>query len=229
MVAPRADIDATGSQTETGVRVAGAWLVVGSVIWVPALALHPPLPPDMGDFMERVADTGTRWVVAHWLAAIALSIFALASLIVLAATSRLTRGGLGITAWALLPVAALWVSTTAVAEATVISSSAVSGDVVTFAAWDAFAEGRAMGFLGIALAVTLIALSEARAAQAAVPDSVAWIGVAVGVVAFVSWLLGRPVLGLGIGGPLFVVSAVVMGLWIFWFGVGLVRASSRAR
>jgi hypothetical protein len=218
----------TRSHTETGLRVAGLWLAVGSSVFVPALAFHPPLPTETAAFMEQVAETDTRWVVVHWLAAAALTIFALTSLIVLAARSRLTSGAIGLSAWALLPVAALWISTTAVAEATVISSSAISGDTATFEAWDAFAEGRAMGFFGFALAVALIAVNELRTARPATPVWAAWIGAAGGVAGFASWLLGRAVLGFAIGGPLLVLSSVAMGLFLLYLGASLARWPEQA-
>lgn len=230
MIETRVAPDTATFHTNSAVRTAGIWLIIGAAIWVPALALHPPLPSETAEFMERVAEVDNRWVTAHWLAAISLSIFALTSLIVLGARSWLTRDGLGMTAWALLPVAALWVATAAVAEATVISRSAISGDIETFRAWDAFAEGRAMGFLGLALAISLIAANELRArGEAALSSLEAWIGVIAGAVGIVSWLLGRPVLGLAIGGPLFVLSAVAIGVWLFWFGVCAVRSSSSPR
>jgi hypothetical protein len=220
--------EATRSHTETGLRVAGFWLVIGSAMWVPALALHPPLPTGTSAFMERIAEAGTRWVVVHWLAAASLTIFALTSLIVLAARSRLTRSAIGMSAWALLPVGALWVSATAVVEATVISRSAISGDATRFEAWDAFAAGWGMGFFALALGVALIAVNELRTARSGTPVWASWIGAAGGVVGFASWLLGRAVLGFAIGGPLLVTSSVAMGVFLLWFGAGLARRPARA-
>lgn len=206
-----------------GIGVAGSWLVMGAILWVGSLALHPPPPPDLAEFMALVADTGTRWVVVHWVAAVALSIFVVTSLIVLTARSRLTRGGWGLSAWAVLPVASLWVMTTAVAEATVISRAADAGNMAMFEGWALFAEGKAMGFMALALAVAAIAASEARSPGAATPAWAAWIGVAAGLAGFMGWLLG-PVLRIAIGGPIFVLSSVVLGLWLLWLGVGLIRS-----
>lgn len=214
----------------SAIRTAGGWLVAGAIVWVLSLAMHPPPPPGTAAFMNLIAATGLRWVVVHWLAAIAMSIFVVASLLVLTSRSRLTRDPLGRTAWAVLPVASLWVITTAVAEATVIADAAAAGDLATFEIWHAFAEGSAMGFLAIASSVGLIALNEARQARhtrAATPTWAAWAATVAGAVGVTGWVLG-PILGIPAGGPMFVISSVAFGLWLLWFGIGLVRARPAA-
>lgn len=175
--------------------------------------------------MALVADTGAHWVAVHWGAAVALSTFVVASLMALTARSRLTATGWGLTGWAVLPVASLWVMTTAVAEATTLSEAAAAGDAATVEAWHHFAEGKAMGFMAIALAVAAIAANEARTTAHATPAWAAWVAVVAGGTGFAGWVLG-PVAGIGIGGLLFVASSVVFGLWLLWFGIGLVRSTS---
>lgn len=64
--------------------------------------------------MATVAGAPTRWTAAHWASAIALSSFAIAGLIVLTAGSRLTRHWGTMSAWAVLIVGALEVTTAAV-------------------------------------------------------------------------------------------------------------------
>lgn len=226
MAQSEGDDETTGRPSGANtIRTAGGWLVAGAIVWVLSLAMHPPPPPETAAFMDLIADAGLRWVVVHWLAAIAMSIFVVASLLVLTSGSRLTRAPLGRTGWAVLPVASLWVITTAVAEATVIADAAAAGDLAIFEMWHAFAEGSAMGFLAIASSVGLIALNEANQARhtrAATPAWAAWVAVASGSVGAAGWVLG-PILGIPAGGPMFVISSVAFGLWLLWFGVGLVR------
>jgi len=126
--------------------VAGSWLALGSLFLAVALVFHGPLATDMDTQMKLIAEGATRWVVVHWAAAAALSLFAVAGLVVLGAASRLTQGWWTTTAWAVLPLGALWTLTTAVAEATAVSGAAVSGNKAMFEAWWAFAEGKATGF-----------------------------------------------------------------------------------
>jgi hypothetical protein len=89
-----------------------------------------------------------------------------AGFVVLAAASRLNQGAWTTTAWAVLPVGALWTLTTAVAEATVVAGAAVSGNTAMFEAWWAFSEGKATGFIFLALAVAVIAGNETRTPRA---------------------------------------------------------------
>jgi len=203
-------------------RAAGAWLAIGSLLLVGALVFHGPLAPDMDVQAKIIADGATRWTVVHWVAAAALSLFAVAGLIVLAATSRLTQAWWTVTAWAVLLVGAFWTLTTAVAEATAITGAAVSANRAMFEAWWSFAEGKATGFLFLALAVAVIAGNDARTPSAATPPWASWTAVVSGLGAVVGWALGvwldiRP------GNLIWLVSSLVMSLWILWFGLALVR------
>jgi hypothetical protein len=58
--------------------------------------------------MQMIADGSLRWSIVHWTAAAALSFFAIAGLVALAAGSRLTQDWWTLSAWAVLPVGALW-------------------------------------------------------------------------------------------------------------------------
>jgi hypothetical protein len=118
--------------SQTGLRVAGSWLALGSLLLAVALVFHGPLATDMDTQTKVIAEGATRWVVVHWVAAGALSLFAVAGLVVLASDSRLRQGWWTTTAWAVLPVGALWTLTTAVAEATAVAGAAVSGNRAMF-------------------------------------------------------------------------------------------------
>ena len=115
--------------------------------------------------------------------------------------------------------------TTAVAEATAGSHAATSGNQELFEAWWEFSEGKGNGFAALALAVSVIAATEAQNADGVKPAWVAWIGAAVAVVSFIGWALFSWV-GIGIGGPIWLVSSLAMCLWLLWFGTMLVRTKA---
>jgi len=153
------------SHTEIGMRVAGAWLAAASVLLIVTFLGHGPIHPDLGQQMKDISHGMSRWVIVHWIAAVSLSLFAGASLVVLTTGSRLIESWWALSAWALLPVGALWTMTTAVAEATVVANAATANDVARFEAWWAFAEGNANGFMALCLAVAVIAANETRSDQ----------------------------------------------------------------
>jgi hypothetical protein len=68
------------SDTDTGIRVAGAWMAIASVLLAGVLVGHGPIHPDMSRQMEVIADGSIRWAIDHWAAAAALSLFAIAGL-----------------------------------------------------------------------------------------------------------------------------------------------------
>ena len=213
--------------TNVPVRVAGTWLAIASSMLIPAVILHGPLAADMGDQMQMISGGATQWTVVHWLSAAALSLYAVAGLIMLSSASHLTRGWWTMTAWAVLIVSALWTMTTAVVEATVITRAAVSGAREMFEAWWAFAEGKASGIAFLSLAVAVIAGNEARSPERAVPAWSAWIGMATGIAAFTGWALGRW-LGVELGNFLWFVSLVLTSVWTLWFGLALMRSRVNA-
>jgi hypothetical protein len=213
------------SEADKRTRIAGAWLAVSSVILALVFVFHGPISPDFGGQMKSIADGSLRWSVVHWAASAALSFFAVASLIVLTANSRLTDSWWTISAWAVLPIGALWTASTAVAEATVIFQAAVAGNREVYEPWWMYAEGRANGFAGMALAFTAIALNETFVVCPATPHWAAWIAAAAGTLSFAGWVMGSW-LGLAFGAPIWVLGSLVMSLWLAWFGVSLARVEA---
>jgi hypothetical protein len=212
-------------RSDTAMRASGAWLALAAIILAVALIFHGPIAPDNSVQMQSIADGSLRWAVVHWAAAAALSFFAIASLIALTAGSRLTQEWWTLSAWALLPVGALWTVTTAVAEATVIYDAAVTGNHAIYETWWMFAEGKANGFAAMALAFSVIAANEARAVDGVTPFWASSIAAAAGVASFAGWVLGMW-LGLAFGAPIWVIASIVMCLWLVWFGLSLVRVES---
>lgn len=208
------------SHTDTALRAAGAWLAVAAILLAGVFVGHGPIHPHMGTQMERIADGPVLWAVVHWAAAASLSLFAVAGLIVLTARSRLTEEWWTISAWAVVTLGALWTMTTAVAEATVVAGAAAAGDLAVYEPWWAFSEGKANGFMFLALSMAAIAANEARASGAAVPAWSCWIAVAAGLGAFVGWPLGMW-LGFAPGSLLWVAGSLVMAVWTLWFGLAL--------
>lgn len=209
--------------TSTAVRVAGTWLALASSLLITALVVHGPLAPDLSHQMKKIADGAMAWSVIHWVSAASLSLYAVTGLIVLTSGSRLTGGWWTMTAWAVLTVSALWTMTTAVVEATVVTSAAVDGAKEMFEAWWAFAEGKATGIAFFALAVAVISGNEAHSSEQAVPAWSAWIAMVSGVASFAGWALGRW-FGVDLGNLLWVVSSVLMSVWTLWFGLALMRS-----
>jgi hypothetical protein len=212
------------SHANIGTRVAGAWLALAAIILAVALVFHGPVAPDHGVQMQHIADESLlRWAIVHWAAAAALSSFAIASLITLTAGSRLTQTWWTLSAWALLPVGALWTVTTAVAEATVIYNAAVVGDRAVYELWWMFAEGNGNGFAVMALAFSAIAVNEARMEGGVTPFWASSVASVAGLASFAGWALGMW-FGLPFGSPIWVVGSIVMCLWLIWFGLSLALA-----
>lgn len=209
--------------TSTAVRVAGIWLAIASFLLIAALIVHGPLAPDLSDQMKEIADGAMAWSVIHWVSAASLSLYAVTGLIVLTSGSRLAGGSWTMTAWAVLTVSALWTMTTAVVEATVVTNTAVAGAKEMFEAWWSFAEGKASGIAFFALAVAVISGNEAQSSERAVPAWSGWIAMVAGVASFAGWALGRW-FGVDLGNLLWVASSTLMGAWLLWFGVALMRS-----
>jgi hypothetical protein len=205
------------------IRVGGTWFAVASFLMIVVLVLHGPISPDLSEQMAKVSGGVMRWSVAHWIAAAGLSLHAVAGLVILTSQSRLTNGWWTTTAWAVIPIAALWTLTTAVAEATVVSDAARSGNKEVFEAWWAFAEGKANGFSFLALAVALIAGNEAQSGERATSAWSAWTAMVAGVVSFTGWALGMW-FGVRLGSVIWVISTILMSAWGVWFGVALTRS-----
>lgn len=208
------------SHTEAGLKAGGIWLAAGALILVLVLLFHGAPSPDIATQMQYIANEPSRWAVVHWGAALSLSLFAVAGLIVLTAGSLLTQDWRTISAWAVLVLGAIWTMGTAMTEATVVAGAAAVGNREVFEAWWAFGEGQANGFAFLALAVAVIAGEEISSGRHTTPPWAAWIGAIAGVGAFVGWVLGSW-LEFGPGSLLWLVSSLVMCLWLVWYGVGL--------
>jgi hypothetical protein len=206
-------------------QAAGAWLAVASVLLATTLVVHGPPEPIVSDQMTIIASSSTRWVAVHWMAAAAVSSFAVAGLIVLGAGSRLTESGWTLSAWAVLPVGALWTLIAAVAEATAVTHAAVTGNETSFAAWWTFSEGMGNGFAALALCVAMIAGNEMQTVERATPKWAAGVAVFAGLASFMGWALWSWI-DLGFGAPIWLASSILMCLWLLWFGTGLVRGET---
>ncbi len=212
---------------DTRVSVVGAMLAIGSLLLVVGFVLHPPPAPNPAEFMATIAENPTRWVAAHGLTAISLSVFVIAGLIMLTSGSRFTQHWWTVSAWAVLIVSALWTTTAAVVEATAITQAAIADDVATFEVWTAFAEVHSAAFLFFVLAAAVIAGHEARSAYQTTPVWASWFGAVAGVGAFGGMILVF-VLGIALGGLVWLASTIVMSMWLLWFGVALVRSRDTA-
>lgn len=207
------------------IRVGGAWLATASVSMIVALVLHGPIAPELADQMIRIGDHHVAWRLAHWLAAAALSFYAVAAVVMLTSRASLIRGAWSLSAWGVILVGGLWTLNTAVAEATVLSAAAVSGRAEMFEAWWAYAEGNANGFAILALALAVIAASDARGAPGATLRWAAWAAAAAGVGAFAGWALGMW-FEVGVGKLLWLACSILMSAWSAWFGAALVRSQA---
>lgn len=224
MAPPTQETDSRSTpNVDMRIRAGGAWLAMAALAFVVGLLLHSPPSPNPSEFMATIAGAPTQWVAAHWLSAIAASLFVIVGLIILTAESRLTHNWWTLTAWAVLIVGALWIVTAALVEATVSTAAAVEGDTATFETWQLFAEAHAAAFVAVAVPIALIAVNEARNGPETTPVWASWIGAAAGVVAGVAFVL---VLGIGIAaaGIIWIASTIVMSLWTLWFGVALARS-----
>ncbi|MDX1673855.1 MAG: hypothetical protein R3314_03540 [Longimicrobiales bacterium] len=89
--------------------------------------------------------------------------------------------------------------------------------------WWEFAEGKGHGFAFVALAIAVIAGSDARSRTGVTPAWSAWAAVVAGIGSFAGWVLGTW-FGVAVGDPLWVAASMAMCLWTLAFGVGLNRA-----
>lgn len=146
-------------------------------------------------------------------------------LVVLTAGSRLTENWWTITAWAVLPIGALWTVTTAVAEATAIADAAASGKTETFQEWWAFAEAMGSGITFLALAVAVIAGNEIWSSERVVPVWSAWTAMIASLASFAGWAVGMWI-GIGLGNLVWQISTLLMTVWTLWFGLALARSQT---
>lgn len=200
-----------------GNGTAGLWLGAGASLLIIALVFHGPPDPDLSVQMQHVAEGHTRWALVHWSAAVALFLISGSGFLKL--IDQNTGGspaGLR-SAWLVLALGALLTVSTAVSEATVVSAAANAGDKATFVSWEKFSGGMANGFFALALATALIALAEARSDASRMPVWSCAAGTIFGVLSAVGWSLGEH-FGIGIGGPIWLFSTLLMCVWLAWFG-----------
>jgi hypothetical protein len=196
---------------------AGLWLGAGASLLIIALVFHGPPDPDLSVQMQHVGDGHIRWALVHWTAAVALFLISGSGFLNLIDqnTSGSPRGLPS--AWLVLALGALLTVSTAVSEAAVVSAAASVGDKATFVSWWEFSGGMANGFFALALASALIALAEARSDASRMPVWSCAAGAIFGVLSAVGWSLGEH-FGVGIGGPIWLFSTLLMCVWLAWFG-----------
>jgi hypothetical protein len=196
----------------------GIWLAAGTVLLATALVFHGPPDSDLSVQMEHVAEGHTRWATVHWTAAVALFLISGASFLNLATNVKVQRSPILSSAWVVMALGALTTFTTAISEASVVATAAEMGETAAFVTWWAFAAGMGNGFWALALATALIAYHDARDVNAILPHWGAAAGVVFGVLSATGWTLGEQ-LEIGIGGPIWLISSILMCLWLAWFGV----------
>lgn len=197
-------------------RTARLWLGSGAALLTAALVFHGPPDPDLTIQLHHVADGSNRWAIVHWTAAVALFLFSGAAFLTLLASAAGEKVAGHPGAWMVMALGALATVTTAVSEASVVSVAAQAGDQTAFDTWWAFSSGMANGFFALAIAVGLIALSEFRSDARHLPRWTAAIGMVAGFLSALGWCLGEQ-LGIAIGGPIWLISTLVMCLWLIAF------------
>jgi len=207
----------------TTTRTARLWLATGAALLSSALVFHGPPDPDLTVQLHNVADGSHRWSIVHWTAAASLFLIsggAFLSLLGHAAGESLP-GHPG--AWMVMALGAMATFSTAVIEAAVMAQAAHAGDQATFDIWWAFSGGMANGFFALAIATGVIALGAARAGLRGMPLWSATLGAAAGFLSALGWTLDEH-MGVWIGGPVWLISTLVMCLWLVWFALAGLRA-----
>ncbi|MCG6882920.1 MAG: hypothetical protein LJE62_04100 [Silicimonas sp.] len=212
--------------TET-TKTARLWLATGAALLSAALVFHGPPDPDLTVQLQHVADGSHRWAIVHWTAAISLFLISGSAFLVLLgrAAGERVPGHSG--AWMVMALGALTTFTTAVTEAAVVSEAAHSGDQSAFDTWWAFSGGMANGFFALAIATGFIGLAALRSEDRELPAWAAALGAAAGFLSAFGWSLGEH-MGVWIGGPIWLISTLLMCLWLVWFGLAGLAAKGRA-
>ncbi len=202
----------------TTTRTARLWIGMGAALLSVALVFHGPPDPDLSVQLHNVADGSHRWSIVHWTAAVSLFLISGGAFLALSgrAAGETLPGHPG--AWMVMALGAMATFTTAVTEAAVVAEAAHHGDQATFDIWWAFSSGMANGFFALAVATGFIALAIARAGNREMPRWVAAIGSVAGFLSALGWTLGEH-MGVWIGGPIWLISTLVMCLWLVWFGL----------
>lgn len=211
------------SKAVTRIRVGGAWLAIAAIAFIASLLLHARPSPDPNEFMANIAAAPTQWMIAHWVAAISSALFVIVGLIMLTTDSRLTDKWWTLTAWAVLIVGSLWIMSTALIEATVVTVAAVEGDTATFVEWQLYGQALALSFVLVSPALASIAYNEARNGPETTPVWASWIGVLAGIVAGLAFFL-LIAIGIPMAGVVWIPTTILTALWVLWFGVSLARS-----
>jgi len=203
---------------QTTSTTARLWLGTGASLLSLALVFHGPIDPDLTKQLHKVADGSHRWAIVHSGAAVALFLISGSAFLTLVARAagETVAGHPG--AWMVMALGALTTFTTAVAEATVVSGAAHHTDQATFDTWWAFSSGMANGFFALAIATGFIALAQLRSGASDMPRWAVRIGTTSGFVSAIGWSLGQH-LGIWIGGPVWLVSTLVMCLFLAGYGL----------
>jgi len=206
-------------------RTARIWLGAGGALLTAALVFHGPPDPDLTGQLHNIADGTHRWAMVHWTAAVALFLLSGAAFLSLVGSATGDRLPGHPSAWMVMALGALTTVTTAVTEASVVSVVAHVGDQTAFNTWWAFSGGMANGFFALAIAVGMIALAEARSDDRQLPQWAAAVGTAAGFLSALGWCLDEQ-LGIAIGGPIWLISTIIMCLWLIAFSfAGLTDAA----
>jgi hypothetical protein len=208
-------------------KPAGVWLAGGTLLLATALIFHGPPDADLSVQMQNIADGHDRWAAVHWTAAVALFLISSASFLNLATNAAVSNSPLLSSAWVVMALGALTTFSTAVAEASVVAVAADRGDTAAFMTWWAFASGMGNGFWALALATALVAYCDAREEGGILPRWAATSGVAFGILSAIGWTLGEQ-LAIDIGGPIWLISSLLMCLWLAWYGLASLSIGGRA-
>ncbi|HZD26808.1 MAG TPA: hypothetical protein VE631_11140 [Alphaproteobacteria bacterium] len=196
----------------------GVWLAAGTLLLAAALVFHGPPDADLSVQMQKIADGHGRWAAVHWTAATALFLISGASFLNLVLNPRVRHSPILSSAWMVMALGALTTFSTAVTEASVVAVAADRGDTDAFMTWWAFSGGMGNGFWALALATALVAYHDARSDEGILPRWAAIAGTAFGVLSATGWTLGEQ-LGIGIGGPIWLISSLLMCLWLAGYGL----------
>ncbi len=206
---------------------AGVWLAGGTLLLAAALIFHGPPDADLSVQMQNIADGHDRWAAVHWTAAVALFLISGASFLNVATDAAVRNSPMLSSAWVVMALGALTTFSTAVAEASVVAVAADRSDTAAFMTWWAFASGMGNGFWALALATAGIAYCDAREEGGILPRLAAMSGVAFGTLSAIGWTLGEQ-FGIGMGGPIWLVSSLLMCLWLAWYGLASYGIRRRA-
>jgi hypothetical protein len=205
---------------------AGLWLGAGASILVAALVFHGPPDADPSVQMQHISEAHLRWALVHWGAAAALFLISGAGFLTLLDQSAGRSSAPIRSAWLVLALGALMTVSTAVSEASVVAAAAYAGDKASFVSWWAFSGGMANGFFALALASAFIASAEAQSDAGVMPRWPSVGGAIFGLLSAIGWGLGEQ-LGFEIGGPIWLISTVLMCIWLAWFGFATFATARR--